>query len=60
MTLGAHDALGDAIESALVITKDGHVDPALGKFRPSPYSRAHTPFPINAASPRRRAAAPFE
>jgi hydroxypyruvate reductase len=29
MTLGAFDALGDRVESALVITKDGHVDPAI-------------------------------
>ena len=29
MVLGAHDALGSAIESTLVITKDGHVDPRL-------------------------------
>jgi hydroxypyruvate reductase len=29
MTLGAHDALGDAIDATLVITKDGHVDPEL-------------------------------
>lgn len=29
MTRGAHAALGDHIEQALVITKDGHVDPAL-------------------------------
>ena len=28
MALGAHDALGDRIERMLVITKDGHVDPA--------------------------------
>ena len=27
MTLGAHNALGGAIEQTLVITKDGHVDP---------------------------------
>ena len=27
MALGAHDALGTAIERALVITKDGHVEP---------------------------------
>ena len=29
MALGAHDALGTAIERALVITKDGHVAPQL-------------------------------
>jgi hydroxypyruvate reductase len=29
MTLGARDALGDAIESTFVVTKDGHVDPRL-------------------------------
>jgi hydroxypyruvate reductase len=29
MALGAHDALGAAIDATLVITKDGHVDPAL-------------------------------
>jgi len=29
MTLGALQSFGDQVESALVITKDGHVDPAL-------------------------------
>jgi glycerate 2-kinase len=29
MLLGAHDALGRSIESALLITKDGHADPVL-------------------------------
>ncbi len=29
MALGAHDALGTAIERALIITKDGHVTPQL-------------------------------
>ena len=29
MALGAHDALGTAVERALVITKDGHVAPQL-------------------------------
>jgi len=29
MALGAHDVLGDAIDTMLVITKDGHVDPGL-------------------------------
>lgn len=32
MTLGAHDALGSAIEATLVVTKDGHADPALEKL----------------------------
>ena len=31
MTLGALDALGARVNAALVITKDGHVDPALGR-----------------------------
>jgi len=31
MTLGAFDTLGGRIESALVITKDGHADPALAR-----------------------------
>ncbi|HTU65099.1 MAG TPA: DUF4147 domain-containing protein [Steroidobacteraceae bacterium] len=31
MALGAFDAFGGRIESALVITKDGHVDPALAR-----------------------------
>lgn len=29
MTRGAYDALGERVQQALVITKDGHVDPAL-------------------------------
>jgi glycerate 2-kinase len=29
MTLGAHDALGAALERVLLITKDGHLDPEL-------------------------------
>jgi glycerate 2-kinase len=29
MALGAHDALGASIDATLVITKDGHADPAL-------------------------------
>src|SRR2546430_14878161 len=29
MALGAHDALGSALERGLVITKDGHVQPEL-------------------------------
>jgi glycerate 2-kinase len=29
MTLGAHDALGEALERVLLITKDGHLDPEL-------------------------------
>jgi hydroxypyruvate reductase len=32
MTLGARDALGDALERALVITKDGHVDAPLAQL----------------------------
>jgi hydroxypyruvate reductase len=32
MALGAHDALGGAIDATLVITKDGHVDPALRRL----------------------------
>jgi glycerate 2-kinase len=32
MALGAYDALGSAIDSALVITKDGHVDPELERI----------------------------
>jgi glycerate 2-kinase len=33
MALGAHDILGEAIEATLVITKDGHADPGLGRRR---------------------------
>jgi glycerate 2-kinase len=32
MTLGAFDALGTRITSALVVTKEGHVDPDLGRL----------------------------
>jgi glycerate 2-kinase len=32
MALGAHAALGDAIERTLVISKDGHMDPLLAKL----------------------------
>jgi len=32
MTLGAHDALAEAVDATLVITKDGHVDPALARL----------------------------
>jgi glycerate 2-kinase len=31
MALGAHDALGNRIGGTLLITKDGHVDPGLGR-----------------------------
>jgi hydroxypyruvate reductase len=32
MALGAHDALGAAIQETLVITKDGHADPGLAQL----------------------------
>jgi hydroxypyruvate reductase len=45
MLLGARDALGDAIESAFVVTKDGHVDPQLrGMPRMTIHETAH-PIP---------------
>jgi hydroxypyruvate reductase len=42
MTLGAFDALGERVESALVITKDGHVDPGIaGESRCTVFESAH-------------------
>ncbi len=54
MVLGARDALGDAIESAFVVTKDGHVDAQLrGMPHMSIHESAH-PIPDHAVSRRAR------
>ncbi len=45
MLLGARDALGDAIESALVVTKDGHVTPELRRFARTTIVESAHPLP---------------
>lgn len=45
MALGAHDALGDAIEQSLIITKDGHTDASLAKLPNTEIIESSHPVP---------------
>lgn len=45
MALGAHDALGNAIRSTLVVTKHGHSDPELSRIRGALQLEAAHPVP---------------
>lgn len=45
MALGAHDALGPAIDATLVITKDGHVDPAVAQLPGTTILESAHPIP---------------
>lgn len=45
MALGAHDALGSAIDATLVITKDGYVDPELARLPRATLLQSAHPIP---------------